>query len=588
MADDIVLPEFEVGDFAGAGLPECDAIMKGGITSGIVYPYAILQIATKYRFRSLGGTSVGAIAAAFAAAAEYGRANGRPEAFLTLKRYCDALPELMPSLFQPAPGMKQIFADANLVMARGSAGPLIRKTVLRALAWAAIPAVAIGGLLAARGNPAIVAIAAALLGALAVFGVALWLDVKRRYLNPLGALAGEDFGLCPGLTQPGHDGPALTDWMHEAIQDIAFGDPKHVPPLTFGDLAGTPGRHSIDLKMVTTNLSMRRPHTLPKLHAVAGFLPERWRAYFPEAVMDHLRAVCRPWRQYTARPQALLFPDEQSLPVVVAARMSLSFPVLFRAVPLLMRDVERTKVISSLGGGKAETMIRTVYFSDGGISSNFPIHMFDSLLPSRPTFALSLEDLLADEEKVKRRVVLPTSAADGIGVQIVPIASLFGFLWQIVSSAKDWQDQLLSEISGQRERIAKIYLTSNEGGLNLGMDPALSRRLMAWGYEAGTKFTDGEFDFDENRWRRFLVAYRNLRFVFGHAEDEWSRSFKDWYRGYAPLAKSYRKLSLAERQRMAEDLDALLACAEVFRKPDPVPDPKFPQRSGALKNVPTY
>src|SRR5206468_2020468 len=106
------------------------------------------------------------------------------------------------------------------------------------------------------------------------------------------------------------------------------------------------------------------------------------------------------------------------------------------------------------GGGKAETMIRTVYFSDGGISSNFPIHMFDSLLPSRPTFALSLEDLLAGEDEVKSRVFLPTKAADGIGVQILPIGGFAGFLWQIVSSAKDWQDQLLSEISGQRERIA--------------------------------------------------------------------------------------------------------------------------------------
>src|SRR5213078_4538565 len=118
--------------------------------------------------------------------------------------------------------------------------------------------------------------------------------------------------------------------------------PAHTPPLTFGDLAGTPGGQPIELKVVTTNLSMRRPHTLPKLHAVAGFLPERWRTFFPEPVMDHLLNVCRPWRQFSARPQALLFPKEDALPVVVAARMSLSFPLLFRAVPLLMRDVERT------------------------------------------------------------------------------------------------------------------------------------------------------------------------------------------------------------------------------------------------------
>ena len=49
--------------------------MKGGITSGIVYPPAIIQLSRKYRFKNIGGTSAGAIAAA-AAAAEYGRKSG--------------------------------------------------------------------------------------------------------------------------------------------------------------------------------------------------------------------------------------------------------------------------------------------------------------------------------------------------------------------------------------------------------------------------------------------------------------------------------------------------------------------------------
>lgn len=55
---------------------ECDMIMKGGITSGVVYPGAINELSRTYRFRGIGGTSAGAIAAAGAAAAEYGRARG--------------------------------------------------------------------------------------------------------------------------------------------------------------------------------------------------------------------------------------------------------------------------------------------------------------------------------------------------------------------------------------------------------------------------------------------------------------------------------------------------------------------------------
>ncbi len=50
--------------------------MKGGITSGVVYPRALTELAGRYRFRSVGGSSAGAIAAAMAAAAEYGRDRG--------------------------------------------------------------------------------------------------------------------------------------------------------------------------------------------------------------------------------------------------------------------------------------------------------------------------------------------------------------------------------------------------------------------------------------------------------------------------------------------------------------------------------
>jgi hypothetical protein len=55
---------------------ECDIVMKGGITSGVIYPRAVCKLAKTYRLRSVGGSSAGAIAAAGAAAAEFGRAAG--------------------------------------------------------------------------------------------------------------------------------------------------------------------------------------------------------------------------------------------------------------------------------------------------------------------------------------------------------------------------------------------------------------------------------------------------------------------------------------------------------------------------------
>ena len=56
-------------------IPEryCDIVMKGGITSGLIYPRAVAELAEVYRFKNIGGTSTGAIAAALTAAAEYRR-----------------------------------------------------------------------------------------------------------------------------------------------------------------------------------------------------------------------------------------------------------------------------------------------------------------------------------------------------------------------------------------------------------------------------------------------------------------------------------------------------------------------------------
>ena len=46
--------------------------MKGGVTSGVIYPLALCELAREFRLRNVGGASAGAIAASFAAAAEVG------------------------------------------------------------------------------------------------------------------------------------------------------------------------------------------------------------------------------------------------------------------------------------------------------------------------------------------------------------------------------------------------------------------------------------------------------------------------------------------------------------------------------------
>ena len=62
-------------------LLSCDLVMKGGITSGVVYPAAMLGLSRRYRFRNIGGASAGAIAAVVGAACEYRRRGGEAQSF---------------------------------------------------------------------------------------------------------------------------------------------------------------------------------------------------------------------------------------------------------------------------------------------------------------------------------------------------------------------------------------------------------------------------------------------------------------------------------------------------------------------------
>ena len=62
----------------------CDIVMKGGITSGVIYPRAVSELAKTYTLSHVGGASAGAIAAAAAAAAELGRHSGGFEGLDTM------------------------------------------------------------------------------------------------------------------------------------------------------------------------------------------------------------------------------------------------------------------------------------------------------------------------------------------------------------------------------------------------------------------------------------------------------------------------------------------------------------------------
>jgi predicted acylesterase/phospholipase RssA len=99
----------------------CDLVMKGGITSGVVYPKAITRLSQHYRFKNIGGTSAGAIAAAVTAAAEYQRRqSGSRQGFDILENLPEELEAKLPdtgrskllSLFQPQPTTRRLYIQS--------------------------------------------------------------------------------------------------------------------------------------------------------------------------------------------------------------------------------------------------------------------------------------------------------------------------------------------------------------------------------------------------------------------------------------------------------------------------------------------
>ena len=98
-------------DTTGSPMQECDIVMRGGVTSGVVYPLAIAELSEKYRFRNIGGTSVGAIGAAAAAAAEYRRRHSSNAGFEELQRLPEVLKQsgFLLDLFRPLPATRPLF-----------------------------------------------------------------------------------------------------------------------------------------------------------------------------------------------------------------------------------------------------------------------------------------------------------------------------------------------------------------------------------------------------------------------------------------------------------------------------------------------
>lgn len=319
--------------------------------------------------------------------------------------------------------------------------------------------------------------------------------------------------------------------------------------------------------MMTTNLTHGRPYRLPLETRDFFFDETEMRALFPKDVVDWMIGHAEPRKELFALPS-----DE--LPIVVAARMSLSFPLLLAAVPLWSID----------RGARAELGPERCWFSDGGITSNFPVHFFDAPLPRWPTFAINLAARTPRYHRDDARVYMPRNNRGGIVEWWTPFHDLGGFLASIVRTMQNWRDNMLLRLPGQRDRIAHVLLARGEGGLNLTMEQETIDDLAARGAEAGRTLRE-RFRWDNHQWVRFLSFMSALE----SALEQWERAFEQGSRqlveGTQPLP-SYR-ISAAERAEMSRaSLAFLQHVRENFRsKPFRTPK-KIPRRVPVLRAMP--
>lgn len=652
--------------------PACDLVMKGGITSGVIYPKLIARLAERWRFKSVGGTSAGAIAAAGCAAAELGRVSGRhPEAFARLAELPETLsrPALaggrdskLLTLFQPAPWLADHFhvllgalnRKNKLGLVAGALAAMLRKfwfTTLVALALMGLLGTAAVVTLAWRnshdavrllvscgvGSVLIWLVAAWLPGRaswrvagaalasaagcagllywtsqltggrllLATGVVVLWLAVTaavtiaavgtRFVLSLLGGLRRNHWGMCAGHSADETRQPqALTDWLVDYFDGLAGRDGKS-RPLTFGDLWGEPegppradavedrpvAEREVDLQVMTTAVSQQMCYALPWREGTGAFYydPTEWNQLFPKRVMAWLDEVAnvleagRPAVTGPAGRPLRRLPPNRHLPVVVAVRMSLSFPVLLSAVPLYAVDRSLQRP------GEGEPVPTKVWFSDGGIASNMPLHFFDAALPRRPTFAVNLKkehpcypiDPAKKAAEQKGRVYL--AANEGGRSQYWPApnddspAGLFDFLGNIVDTMQNWRDQILFPYPGYRDRIVQISQRDDEGGLNLNM-PAENIARLADAGEFAADTLDARFnpangsgwtEHREVRLRAFLALAEELLRSRGLQDAAWDEVVQ---------LVDARDLDAEERKLALEVLDTLRRLGAQFESLD--------------------
>jgi hypothetical protein len=579
---------------------DCDLVLEGAVSSAVVYLALVAGMSRRYRFRSLGGASSGAAVAAAAAVAEASRiASGKDDGFRGVFRFALWLGRRQSGrshllrMFQPAPALRLPFRALVGLFALASWSHPWRARLARLAGFVAL-VFAFSVMLALLGQffAPVAEVSRAYLLAVFQIGLAVALLGALALWRWLRALTDQHFGLCTGMPAGSADGGggALTPVLHELFNRL-LGRCARDRPVVFAELwrcdgSGPDAERAIDLQVVTTVLQQRRSLHLPGQPGDDPlrdyfYDPEEWRRLFPEPVMDWLRRHARVTvpveivRRVGLRTEVrrlLALPEPQHLPVIVAVRLSVSFPGLLSAIPVYTL-AQGHGLSPNMADEPARFRPVRVYFTDGGMTSNLPIHFFDEALPRWPTFAVNLFQLDADRPAnpddrtvfFEARRNQPETRPHELAARPGGRPGIVAFLTELVITAKDWRDTTQRTLVGFRERVLHIGLPPGYGSLNLGMSRRQVVGLVRQGARAA-RCVAADFSlpaapgqpsrWDEHRWLR-------LRAVLTAAQD--------WLR---PLTEAIA----------AHGIRGELGYRELLRHPRP-PGPAFPDDENTLRQA---
>lgn len=349
----------------------------------------------------------------------------------------------------------------------------------------------------------------------------------------------------------GENDQAITPWLSDALSALAGLPAGEV--LRFGHLWDAEAyanrgsdtddsawrkrlhdssRRSITLEVITTDLTRRRPIRFPlsgpdateQLYFCLADLTEVFDSDVREAMLGD-EGIAIADSSGTERVLHKL-PEPWDLPVVVAVRMSMAFPALFTAVPLyrlrqrrrvqddlgrdILRDGEPLTWLGHRDTGQ-DVVAELLWFSDGGITSNFPVHLFDQPMPRWPTISLGLgthpvHNPVAD-------VSLPQDWETDTNADAPLSGSLFALLAAMFRTAQTWRDRSQTNMPGFRARVAQVRTHASEGGTNLFMDRDQIASLALRGALAGSRLRCRYSEtghWDRYRWLRLRTAMSSL------------------------------------------------------------------------------